>query len=64
MEVVEMMSKKISFHVDMEVLRRLLEIAGVPDKEIEKRMEYEYEKQSNIDYRQMNNITNKHAHKF
>lgn len=64
MDVVEMMSKNLSFEIDMEVLRRLLEIAGVPEKEIEKKMEYEYEKQSNIDYREMNKITNRHVHKF
>ena len=51
-------------HIDIEIIRRLLEAANVPQDEIEEVMEREYKKHESIKYRAEKLITNSHAHKF
>ena len=51
-------------HIDIEIIRRLLESANVPQDEIEEIMDREYKKHESIRYRAKQLITNSHAHYF
>ncbi len=60
----EEQNKYMEPKIDIEIIRRLLEAANVPQDEIEEIMDREYKKHESIRYRAKQLITNSHAHKF